>query len=112
MFLYLDSKSVIDMNSSLQQLHHMDSTVAIILCGVSIGISTLFIYCYFGKIATESFEKMADSLYDLNWQELPNDLQKYLVLMIADMQKPIYYYGFGYVRLDLRTFILVRRIQS
>lgn len=70
----------------------------------------MFFYCYFGKLATVSFEKMADKVFEMNWHELPNGLQKYFVLMIANMQKPIYYFAGRIVVLDLNTFVNVRYI--
>lgn len=51
---------------------------------------------------------MADKVFEMNWQELPNGLQKYFILMIANMQKPIYYFAGGIVVLDLYTFTNVR----
>lgn len=75
--------------------------------GFTIGISNLFLYCYFGKLATESFEKMADCLYDCNWYEVSIQLQKFLIIMIANIQKPIYYYGFRLAILNLETFTKV-----
>lgn len=47
---------------------------------------------------------MADCLYDTNWQKLPIRLQKYVVLMIGNAQKPLYYHGFGVALLNLETF--------
>lgn len=67
-------------------------------------VSNLFLYCFFGKLATESFEKSAECLYECNWQDLSVKLQKYLVLMIANSQKPLHYHGFGVAILNLQTF--------
>lgn len=87
----------------------MDSSVAIILLAATSTLSNLFIYCFFGEIATENYDQMGECLYfDSNWFNLPNKLQKYLVLMIANMQKPMYYHGFEVAKLDLRTFIQVK----
>lgn len=72
---------------------------------------TLFLYCYFGVLATESYEQMADALYKSKWHKLPIFLQKYIVIMIIDMQKPIHYHGFGIADLDLVIFITVRSIK-
>lgn len=72
------------------------------------GLSNLFVYCYFGKLATKSFESIADCLYETNWQDLPIDMQKHFILMIANYQKPIYYHGFGIAVLNLETFVKVR----
>lgn len=70
--------------------------------------STLFLYWYFGKRSTEYFEEMANCLYESNWPKLSIKLQKYLILMIANMQKPIYYHGLSIANLDLKTFNQVR----
>lgn len=64
----------------------------------------LFVYCFYGKIATESFANMSDNLYDSNWQKLPIELQKHLVVMMANAQRPIFYHGFGIAVLNLETF--------
>lgn len=50
---------------------------------------------------------MSDCVFEMNWPELPNGLQKYIILMIENMQKPLYYHGFGIVNLDLETFAKV-----
>lgn len=58
-------------------------------------------------MATKSFEKMADSLYDCMWYGLDEKLQKYILIMITNAQKPIYYHGFGVAVLVLETFTKV-----
>lgn len=80
----------------------MDSTIS--------GMCILFFYCYFGELATESYEKMADILYESNWYGLPVALQKRFVVMIIDMQQPIHYHGFGIANLNLSSFLAVRFI--
>lgn len=66
--------------------------------------SSIFVYCFFGMVATESYEKMADSLFEFNWTDLDHQLQKYFIIMIGNMQKPIYYHGFYIAILNLNTF--------
>lgn len=91
-----------------QLFHQMDTSFVVILLAASSSLSNLFIYCYFGKLATESFEQMSDCVYyDFVWHDLPIKLQKYVILMIANMQKPIYYHGFHFAVLNLCTFIQV-----
>lgn len=67
----------------------------------------MFPYCYFGKVATDSFVQMSDYVYEMNWPHLPAKLQKYLILMIANMQNPIYYHALYVCLLDLNTYIRV-----
>lgn len=74
------------------------------------GVSDLYLYCYFGKLATDSHTKMAECLYETNWPDLPVPLQKYFILMISNIQKPLYYHGFGIAVLDLEAFTQVRKL--
>lgn len=100
----------LQLNDLLQQLKHMDLFVIWILTATFSFMSSLFLYCYFGKRSTESFEEMANCLYESNWTKLPVALQRYYILMIANMQKPLCYHGFLIKSLDLGTFIRVRTI--
>lgn len=65
---------------------------------------TLYLYCYYGKHATDSYASYADCLFNSKWLALPVNLQKYYILMIAHAQKPLFYQGYGIVKLDLETF--------
>lgn len=96
----------------MQQLRHIDHTILVVLATFLSSILTLFLYCYYGKIATKSFEDMADDLYQANWHDLPIGLQKYFIIMIANSQRPIYYHGFGVVILNLETFTKVSKCRK
>lgn len=77
------------------------------------GLTNLFIFCYFGRLATDSFEKMSNCLYECNWLELKANHQKYFVVMIANAQIPMYYHGFEVAVLNLETFTtLINSIYS
>lgn len=76
-----------------------------------IGMSTILLYCYYGKLASDSYVEMSDCVFDMNWHEQPSELQKYFVLIIQHMQKTVYYHGFDMVTLDLRTFIKVNSLR-
>lgn len=90
-----------------QELKHIDFNIGIILMAVIGSISNLFLFCFFGKLATESFAEMADSLFESNWQSLPIHFQKYFIILIGNAQKPLVYHGFGIVALNLETFARV-----
>lgn len=62
---------------------------------VCIGVSNLFLHCFAGKMATESYEDMIDVLYQSDWIKMPIHLQKYFILFIGYAQRPMYYDGFG-----------------
>lgn len=59
-------------------------------------------------MATESFTAMSDCVYEMKWYKLSPKLQKYVVLMMMNMQKSINYRGFGIAPLNWMTFFHVR----
>lgn len=91
-----------------QKFNDPDLVLLLLIITTIAGMSFLFLYCFFGQLASESYDKMCDCVYDLNWHRLPAHLQKYIVLMIANMQRQLYYHGFVVINLDLNTFVRVR----
>lgn len=71
------------------------------------GYLVIFGYCYFGQMATNSFMEMSDCAYRLKWYVLPLKLQKNVGLMIAGLQKPVYYHGVGIAIMELNMFVRV-----
>lgn len=68
----------------------------------------LFIYCYYGEAATNNYLNFADTVYEIDWFKLPSNLKGFVILMIQNAQKPIYYHGFNIVYLNLTTFSAAR----
>lgn len=91
-----------------KEIQHIDFNISIVLITIGIIATKLFLFCFFGKMATESFIEMADCLFESNWQSLPIHLQKYFILMINNVQKPLFYSGYGIIILNLETFTKVR----
>lgn len=85
------------------------SAISPIRC-VLIFTLNLFLYCYNGKLASESYKQIGDALYDHNWLGLPLNYQKYFILKIANAQIPLNYHGYGIFELNLETFIDVSAI--
>lgn len=50
-------------------------------------ICNLFLYCYFGKMATECYAMMSSCLFESNWMELPVNLKKFFILMIQNSHR-------------------------
>lgn len=100
------------MKNYFQQFQHLDTSLALLLLASITGMSTLFLYCYFGTLSTQSFLNMTHALYESNWQDLPVDLQKYVIISLAEMQKPIHYNGLGICNLSLETFSMVRATEN
>lgn len=88
----------------MQQTQHLGLDIILILVATSVGLSTLFIYCFFGRNATDSFEKMALDLFHADWPTLPHNIQKYFLFMVMNAQRPHYYHGYNMTMLNLETF--------
>lgn len=73
--------------------------------------ANLYLFCFAGCVATDNLIKFADALFESNWFRMPNHLQKYFIIMIAEAQKPFYFEGFGLVRLSLEAFTKVLEIE-
>lgn len=93
-----------------QQMKHPDFGIVSVLVSMTLGLFNLFVYCYVGKMATESYTRMFDCLYECNWLDLSREHQKYFIIMIENTQRPLYYHGFGIAVLNLETFTKVSGI--
>lgn len=83
----------------------MNYDISIFVIAICVDSSNPFLYCYFGQLATESYTNIGHRLFESNWHQLPVNLQKYIFLMIQNIQRPLRYNGFGVIVLDLQTFI-------
>lgn len=86
-------------------------TLLMITIAVLVSISNLFVYSYFGQGANETHMEISDCFFQTEWFYLPNYLQKYFVIIIANAQRPLYYHGFGVANINLNTFIQVLEIE-
>lgn len=59
-------------------------------------------------IVTDNALKYADIIFDSDWHKIPNELQKYYIIMIGETQRPIYLDGYGLIRVSLEAFSRVR----
>lgn len=100
---------IIPIPPTLQQFKHLDFNICVVIQSAMVTGPSLFIYCFCGKLATESFEKMAQCLYEANWHNTSVILQKYIIIMMSNTQQPLYYDGFGIVILNLKTFTSVSK---
>lgn len=78
----------------------------------TVSLSTLFLYCYFGQVAGDCYDRMDITFYKSNWLNIPIELQKYFVIMIGNAQIPLNYHGFGIAFLNLNTYLRVRLNQN
>lgn len=60
-------------------------------------------------MASNSFERMANFVYDVNWYSLSLEKQKYFILMLLHAQRSLYFHGYGIAVLNLETFCTVSK---
>lgn len=58
-------------------------------------------------MAHDSFEQMSDCLYECDWHVFSYDVKRHILFMITNIQRPLYYHGFGVAILELETFVKV-----
>ena len=88
-------------------MKHPDFELVMLVTSATVGIANLFVFCYFGKLTTESFVNMADCVYHLKWQKFDIKLKKSLIPIIQSAQQPLYYEGYGIFTLNLQMFTQV-----
>lgn len=88
-------------------MRHFDITFFLLLAGSEITLLFLYMYCYHGKIATDSLLAYSDCIYNCDWYRYPDAIQKMFIIMIAYGQRQQFYNGFGILNLKLETFTAV-----
>lgn len=86
----------------------MKLSIVLLFLDVLIALSDPVIFCYCGAMTTDIFAKYVDRFYEVHWYDLPVPLQKHLIIIIANLQRPFDYRGFGMVTLNLVTFVNVK----
>lgn len=60
-----------------QQISNPNFTIVMILIAVLTGLVFLFLFCYSGKLATESYENMTHCLFESNWFEFITEISNF-----------------------------------
>lgn len=88
-------------------MKHVDGKIFLMLLAILVSALSMFLYSFFGQLTKETYMDIVDVYYESNWLNLPLDLKKSFVVMIANAQRPICYDGFGVAFLNLDTFLKV-----
>lgn len=89
----------------------MVSIVRIVVL-VLVSMIPFFLFCHFGGNITSRFEDIGDAIYQLEWYELPLDMQRDLKLIIVLSQKRIFMRGYGDIRTTHSVFNKVRLLNK
>lgn len=86
----------------------MSPSILTFVLGSVTSLTDATVFCYCGAITTNNFSKYADRVFEFHWYDLPVPLQKQLIIILANTQRPLEYRGFGMVTLNLVTFVTVK----
>lgn len=90
-----------------QAASHLNPNAVVWTFGLQTSTGALLLYCYIGSLTTISFFRYGDAVYEFDWFEMPIELRKFIQLVIADAQRPLFYTGLNLVDLNLLTFVKV-----
>lgn len=93
---------------SYQALRSPNIYVVTVLNVFATSAANLYLYCMAGARLTTNCIMFSDALFESNWWKMPNHLQKYFILLIAETQKPLFLEGYGIIRITLEAFTKVR----
>lgn len=62
------------------------------------------LFCYFANMASDRLSSIGNASYLANWYNYPMGWQKFIILIIARSQKPIYFDGLGFINCNLEVF--------
>lgn len=63
-------------------------------------------------MTTNEFLRYGDIAYQSEWIKMPNKLQKFIPLIIADAQRPLIFEGLNIIVLNLMTFTKVNTCRT
>lgn len=96
-------------SNCVQAIRHFDIRLIALAIGFGVTGVSLFLYCHYGQMTTDSYERFADRLFEIQWIHLPNDLQQYFILMNIYASDHVDYHGFGIFKVNLNTFAEVMK---
>lgn len=77
------------------------------LIAALVGGMNLFLYSFFGHLATDFYLNLSDDLFESKWHQFPLNLQKYLIIMMGNSQQLLHYHGLGITNLNLNNYLKV-----
>lgn len=100
----------------VQAMKHLDLNALLLVIAFQMATGIVFLYCFTGSLSTEQFYRFGSMTYESDWYKWPNELQKYVLLIIANAQRPQIFNGFNVIDLNLlaftKVFFLIKKNQT
>lgn len=97
-------KNKIQFRVFVQAIQNLDPKIFMIILGLPMSTGTVFLYCYVGSLTTEQFSRYATIPYESDWLMMPLQLQKFLLIIVAEARRPVEFSGLGLFSLNLMAF--------
>lgn len=68
--------------------------------------------CHFANLTTDHVANISYAAFESDWYEYPVDVQKYILLIMARSQNPVYFNGLGLLDCTLESFGKVWNIST
>lgn len=94
----------------VQAMKHLDLNVLLLIIAFQMATGIVFLYCFTGSMATEQFFRYGNVSFESDWYKFPIELQKYVLLIIANAQQPKIFNGFSIIDLNLLAFTKVNSV--
>lgn len=91
--------STVNLTPKKQAIKNPDLNFYMILMSLLVSGANMYFYCYYGNRSTSDYERIANCLFESNWNEQPVELQKFFKMMIANAQRPMFYHGWQFKQL-------------
>lgn len=67
-----------------------------------------FVTCFFGQLLTNDLMQVGDIVYHMSWYEYPNDVNRFVRIIMTFSRQPIYFKGLKITVCSLASFGSVR----
>ena len=89
-------------------MHMQPASFALALLSFACALGWASVYCYSASFVTERILSNGNTMWSTNWFDYPPELRKYVLLIIARSQRPVFFTGLGLIKCTMETFRAVR----
>lgn len=100
------------MHILLQELANASMNLFYAVICLSAGLFWPFMICYSATYASSDVNNIGDLVYSSKWYDYPARVRKYVILLVAQSQIPIFFTGFRMIRCNLEVFLKVMNFKG
>lgn len=85
-----------------------DWNIILVILAICMSFGTIFVYSFTGSLVTSSLLQCADDTYDVLWYRFPANVQKILIIILMEAQKPLRFHAYKIAYMNFEIFMKVR----